>query len=1076
MLLQGYADIVALLLKAGAPVNCPVTEDSSTPLHKACAGTKTGHLPCVKLLIDGGADVHALNKWRETPLLTAANHGQAGAVEALLEAGADPCKCTDTGWSPLSIAAYKGHDEVVRLLLEEGAPTEEDDPTLSALLQAATKGLPDTVELLLQHGADHTVTTKKGDTALSILVEQNLIDTAVELVTVYNASIPRCSRDRKKVQRARLLINLRMKQLERECGKNTDDSDDDQSIEDGDDSPTAQHQKGEPNESGTKAKKGKKKKGETSKASAEEKARAAEEALLLELEQEETKAKKEQAEANSKRQRKREKKERERQQKLKEEQARKAKEEEEERAREQLRKEQEEKQRKERKQQLMEQQKREKKEMLEREKVLAAKRKQREQKERDQRKKNEQAEVAPAQSSVSNGIERRVHAMQQKAVSGPSTPENNASSPSPSKAAVPNRRWETLPKAKSPTQSQVQPTHGIPASIPQPSSDQDLSSVDTAPKTMLTPRSNSTWNTDSGSSSSPVQTKTSPGRQYFQVSTPQKGFRPQFAVVSIEHPAIAIYRKEKVAELVTQCLQRFPVVNEHLLKLVLSRWTVRAAHESSPVLDSIIPSWTESDRQISFFQRQLIAGSRKGGVMPSGTNIGTLKEAGASLAAFCQNVATDVDQFRQRIEGHLPNDWTDAALGMTVSDSTINGSGSVVTLAWANRGQVVIPSKTFGTLRERHVGPPSRFLASCFMAKTLYDTRRLLTGGTEMDLRLSPGTKGCLTAFLGVSAELWSDPFSADSGSVFWGILEPADILFGGQRPFGKEPLGGEEVLATHGSSLSVFLPLDATVASKYVQLMLDIIAKAESSSVPLSFVVFAHAQCFVGLRDDLSDSDLYKLDPRLRGEYQHYLQTTEVLAAGQHSFHRGDGGGESSPCATSSLMFILQNDAGKARFEITPASARQIVASLLNPAKADDTVPPIGFVHEFSDPEVQLPSQSSYFDGVMAPLSPDPQRVIGAEFGTIGGEPLPQPFSPSSDSLSRGPNRRGRLFDLVDSGEDDADDLVSGMLNNLDADLFQNANMGSDVDIEAISLMGIGGVPPARSLQPRQSHRGRFG
>merc|ERR1712127_119142 len=120
-----------------------------------------------------------------------------------------------------------------KLLLEEGAPTEEADPTLSALLQAATKGLPDTVELLLRHGADHTVTTKKGDTALSILVEQNLIDAAVEMVTEYKASVPRCSRDRKKVQRARLLINLRVKQQQREGLINGHmDSDDDDSEQD----------------------------------------------------------------------------------------------------------------------------------------------------------------------------------------------------------------------------------------------------------------------------------------------------------------------------------------------------------------------------------------------------------------------------------------------------------------------------------------------------------------------------------------------------------------------------------------------------------------------------------------------------------------------------------------------------------------------------------------------------------------------------------------------------------------------------------------------------------------------------
>ena len=115
----------------------------------------------------------------------------------------------------------------------QGAPTEEEDPTLSALLQAATKGLPDTVMILLKAGANHNVTTKKGDTALSILVEQNLIDAAVKMVTRYKASIPRCSRDRKKVQRARLLINLRIKQQQREglldsdlSGDDSDSSDD----------------------------------------------------------------------------------------------------------------------------------------------------------------------------------------------------------------------------------------------------------------------------------------------------------------------------------------------------------------------------------------------------------------------------------------------------------------------------------------------------------------------------------------------------------------------------------------------------------------------------------------------------------------------------------------------------------------------------------------------------------------------------------------------------------------------------------------------------------------------------------
>eukprot|EP00986_Skeletonema_menzelii_P009479 scaffold4332_cov143-Skeletonema_menzelii.AAC.3 len=326
---KGYSDIVRLLLAAQAPVNCRVTEDLSTPLHKACAGSKPGHLSAVTQLLGGNADVHALNKWRETPLLTAANHGQDKAVGELLRCGADPCKCTDTGWSPLSIAAYKGHDEVVRLLLEEGAPTEEDDPTLSALLQAATKGLPETCILLLRHGADHTVTTKKGDTALAILVEQDMIDAAVEMVTDYNASIPRCSRDRKKVQRARLLINLRLKQHKREgTGPYADDDFSDGGESDdaeGSGSAAALHDAAIPQTTNEalEAPKITKKKGKKSIAKAEEDARAAEEALLLELEAEEN-AKTETSKSSKK---KKKKKDRERQlkaEKAKEEEIQKA--------------------------------------------------------------------------------------------------------------------------------------------------------------------------------------------------------------------------------------------------------------------------------------------------------------------------------------------------------------------------------------------------------------------------------------------------------------------------------------------------------------------------------------------------------------------------------------------------------------------------------------------------------------------------------------------------------------------------------------------------------------------------------
>lgn len=504
------------MLDAEAPINVRVTEDLSTPLHKACAGSKEGHLEAVKLLLEGGADVHALNKWRETPLLTAANHGQAKAVEALLRHNADPCKCTDTGWSPLSIAAYKGHDEVVKLLLEEGAPTEEDDRTLSALLQAATKGLPDTVDLLLRHGADHTVTTKKGDTALSILVEQDLIDAAVSMVTEFNASIARCSKDRKKVQRARLLINLEIKNRKKEghpthVGQD-DDSEPDMSGEEDEEDTSAQHDSdGSPRAvaPSTGKKTGKKKKKKNSEkrakllAAAEAEAKAAEEALLMELEKEETTAQLDEAKNESKRNKKKKKKERERQKKLLEEKARLEKEELEAAEREkerQRRLDEERKAREEKERAEMEQKKREheekqridrankekaRKQTAEREAKEAAERKEkeeREQRQREQEKKDrerrerlERKATEANASQMASATGQKEKQVSQKGKNARKQPANTkialakaVAAPAPAAAVVRNRGWEVKTPVNTPSTVVKAPTGVNLAASPAP--------------------------------------------------------------------------------------------------------------------------------------------------------------------------------------------------------------------------------------------------------------------------------------------------------------------------------------------------------------------------------------------------------------------------------------------------------------------------------------------------------------------------------------------------------------------------------------------------------------------------------
>ena len=188
-------------------VSAVCSEEWGTPLHLACIGWRPGNATVVALLLDCGAPVDALNKHGETPLVLAAREGgQPGVVAALLDRGANPCLCSKGGWSPMSAAASRGRDGVVRLLAHRGAPLEEVWPPLSALLEAAKAGHGDTALTLLECGADPEVQDEKGNTALWILLEKNMTDPALTMVQRHHASVAQCSRERSKVQRAKLLL------------------------------------------------------------------------------------------------------------------------------------------------------------------------------------------------------------------------------------------------------------------------------------------------------------------------------------------------------------------------------------------------------------------------------------------------------------------------------------------------------------------------------------------------------------------------------------------------------------------------------------------------------------------------------------------------------------------------------------------------------------------------------------------------------------------------------------------------------------------------------------------------------
>lgn len=76
-----------------------------SPLHIA---VRQGHLDCVKLLIQAGADVNSVNAGKHTPLHEAAYRGYDAVLCELLIRGADPHAKSNQRRSPLHEACMQG--------------------------------------------------------------------------------------------------------------------------------------------------------------------------------------------------------------------------------------------------------------------------------------------------------------------------------------------------------------------------------------------------------------------------------------------------------------------------------------------------------------------------------------------------------------------------------------------------------------------------------------------------------------------------------------------------------------------------------------------------------------------------------------------------------------------------------------------------------------------------------------------------------------------------------------------------------------------------------------------------------
>ncbi|XP_077466066.1 ankyrin repeat and SOCS box protein 12-like [Stigmatopora argus] len=132
-----------------------------TPLRAAAA---LGHLKCLELLLEHGAEIDSLDVKAQTPLFTAVSGKHLHCVLALLKAGADPNGSPHNNCSPVLTAAREGDVDILRELLLFGAEVDvrpkvpqwasHATACKGPLYIAAVYGHLDCFKLLLLHGSN----------------------------------------------------------------------------------------------------------------------------------------------------------------------------------------------------------------------------------------------------------------------------------------------------------------------------------------------------------------------------------------------------------------------------------------------------------------------------------------------------------------------------------------------------------------------------------------------------------------------------------------------------------------------------------------------------------------------------------------------------------------------------------------------------------------------------------------------------------------------------------------------------------------------------------------------------------
>ncbi|KAJ3687199.1 hypothetical protein LUZ61_016363 [Rhynchospora tenuis] len=145
--MEGHAATVKYLISRGANP-AVLNNKGANPLHYAA---RDGHVKLVKYLLSLGVPVDgALKSAHFTPLMVAAQQGQASTVKVLLQHHAKVNHATITDDTPLFSSVHAGSLECTKLLIQAGADLNLECPLAMAVHMKSVE----IIKCLLEAGAD----------------------------------------------------------------------------------------------------------------------------------------------------------------------------------------------------------------------------------------------------------------------------------------------------------------------------------------------------------------------------------------------------------------------------------------------------------------------------------------------------------------------------------------------------------------------------------------------------------------------------------------------------------------------------------------------------------------------------------------------------------------------------------------------------------------------------------------------------------------------------------------------------------------------------------------------------------